>query len=182
MSNQLTLEWKECGGVKTQIIDDRHSSKNPGTFRLGRDPSKCDIVLSNPTVSGLHIEIFFNGKDNKFWVRCLRESNPPVVDQKLLISGEVPLEKNSVIYLGEMQLKVIEILLDSSIPPTVLVPPPVPVLPSLNSVTPTTPPNNNYGLECPSCRRISPYERLDLGCPWCGTSLAAAQSVVIPPS
>lgn len=182
MSNQLTLEWKEGGEVKTHIIDDRHSSKNPGTFRLGRDPSKCDIVLTNPTVSGLHIEIFFNGKDNKFWVRCLRESNPPVVDQKLLSSGEVPLDKGSLIYLGEMQLKVREILLESSIPPTVLVPPPVAVFPSLNSVPPTTPPKNNYGLQCPSCQRISPYQRLDLGCPWCGTSLAAAQSVVIPPS
>ncbi|MCT7951313.1 FHA domain-containing protein [Ancylothrix sp. C2] len=192
MGNQLTLEWKECGAVKFHVIDDRHSSKNPGTVRLGRDPNKCDIVLANPTVSGLHIEIFFNEQDNKFWLRNLRESNPPVVDQKRLISGEVPLDEDSVIYLGDLQLVVKTISVDCTIAPTILVPPPVPgISPSKSpqispqsspqiSVAATKPPSNNYGLECPCCHRVSPYERLDLGCPWCGTSLAAAHSVVMP--
>ena len=184
MSNQLTLEWKECGGVKSHVIDDRHSSKNTGTFRLGRDPNKCDIVLTNPTVSGLHIEIFFNGQDNKFWVRNLRESNPPVVDEKRLPVGEVPLDKDSVIYLGDLQLVVKAISVDYTIAPTILLSPPMSgISPEQSpeiSVPATKPPSNNYGLECPCCHRVSPYERLDLGCPWCGTSLAAAHSVVMP--
>jgi hypothetical protein len=39
-----------------------------------------------------------------------------------------------------------------------------------------------YGLECPKCHRVSPVENLQIGCPWCGTSLAAAASVLMVPN
>ena len=58
--NSLTLQWHDAGEEKTQIVYEQQPSKNPGTVRIGRDPKRCDIVLSHPTVSGLHVEIFFS--------------------------------------------------------------------------------------------------------------------------
>ncbi|PSB00727.1 FHA domain-containing protein [Merismopedia glauca] len=37
------------------------------------------------------------------------------------------------------------------------------------------------GLECPRCHKVSDYSHLDIGCPWCGTSLAAAVSILVTP-
>ncbi|MFM6005265.1 MAG: FHA domain-containing protein, partial [Sphaerospermopsis kisseleviana] len=34
-------------------------------------------------------------------------------------------------------------------------------------------------LDCPKCHKVSPTENLQIGCPWCGTSFAAAVSVLI---
>lgn len=57
--NALTLQWQDAGQDKTQQIYEQQPSKNYGTILIGRDPLRCDIVLSNPTVSGLHVEIYF---------------------------------------------------------------------------------------------------------------------------
>ncbi|MGC1248862.1 MAG: hypothetical protein WA865_21820, partial [Spirulinaceae cyanobacterium] len=87
------------------------------------------------------------------------------------------------IILGQLSLNVVQMIIDlpsNNIPQTVIVPPQVqpasqPVHnPALNT--------DNYGLECPHCRRISSYERIDFGCQWCGTSLAGAASVLVPKS
>ena len=156
MTNQLTLEWTEAGVRQNQTIQNGQPSKNQGTVRIGRDPSKCDIILSNPTVSGLHIEIFFNQELQEFEVRNLRPTNPPLVDGKRLVQGEAKLRCGSRLYLGELQLDVVE------------------------EKTPPTGPSR-YGLQCPKCRRTSPYAQLSAGCPWCGTSLAAAASVFLSP-
>jgi hypothetical protein len=170
--NEITLEWQETTQIRKEIICDRQVSKNPGTVRLGRDPLKCDVVLTHPTVSGLHVEIFFNQNCQCFQVRNLRQSNPPAVDGKILIQGEMSLSQGSTICLGQTEIKVVAVsLAGSSVPPTILMPP--------NSGTPG---NQVYGLQCPKCDRISPFEQLDLGCPWCGTSLAAASSVLISPN
>lgn len=172
MMNEITLEWQEISKVRKEIISDQQISKNPGTVRLGRDPVKSDIVLTHPTVSGLHIEIFFNSNGHCFQVRNLRQSNPPVVDGKILIQGEMSLAQGSTICLGQTEIKVVAVsLAGSSVPATILIPP--------NSGTTN---NQVYGLKCPKCDRISPFEQLDLGCPWCGTSLAAASSVLITPN
>lgn len=180
MNIAITLEWTEAGRVRLATISHPQPSKNPGTVRLGRDPARCDIVLAHPTVSGLHVEIFFNSQQNSFWVRNLRDSNPPFADNRRLTRGELPLNLGSILVLGEVKIKVAAVsLADPSLAPTVLLPPqPAPQPP----IAPTKPPDVTYGLECPHCGRISPYERLDLGCPWCGTSLAAAASVVMPAS
>ncbi|MFB2894277.1 FHA domain-containing protein [Aerosakkonemataceae cyanobacterium BLCC-F50] len=172
MMNEITLEWQETSQLRKAIIGAQQLSKHPGTVRLGRDPLQCDIVLTHPTVSGLHVEIFFNQNCNCFQVRNLRQSNPPMVDGKNLIQGEMSLSQGSTICLGQIEIKVVAVMLaGSSVPPTILMPP--------NSGTTN---NQVYGLKCPKCDRISPFEQLDLGCPWCGTSLAAASSVLITPN
>jgi hypothetical protein len=70
----------EQGKIQAQTIHANQPSKNPGTVRIGRDPLVCDIVLSEPTVSGLHVEVFFKAQDKHFYLRSLQQSNPPVVD------------------------------------------------------------------------------------------------------
>ncbi|BAY07396.1 FHA domain-containing protein [Calothrix sp. NIES-2098] len=196
--NALTLQWHDAGQEKTQNIYEQQPSKNPGTVRIGRDPLRCDIVVTNPTVSGLHVEIFFHPQQQNFYIRNLRSQNPPLVDRQQLVQGELPLREGSVIQLGQMEVKVTAISINS-IPPTILTPP----TPAIASTHPTRPPINQqpqvqirhhqhsptppvppgvYGLECPKCHKVSPSENLQVGCPWCGTSLAAAVSVLVAPN
>lgn len=176
MTNQLTLVWTEAGVPQTHTIKNGQPSKNPGTVRLGRDPGKCDIVLSHPSVSGLHVEIFFNQELQEYVVRNLRESNPPLVDGKILARGEAKLTSGSHIHLGQVQIDVVNVTeVAVTAPQTVLLfGPPAP-----GNSGPTGP--SKYGLQCPKCSRISPYAHLSAGCPWCGTSLAAAVSVMLSP-
>lgn len=215
--NALTLQWFDAGQNRTQQIYEQQPSKNPGTIRIGRDPFQCDIVLTNPTVSGLHVEIFFNSQQQSFYIRNLRSQNPPLVDGQQLPQGEKPLNQGSVFYLGQVQLQVTAVNINT-IPPTVINPPqphqnrqvtpprqqqppihknrqvtaPIPQQPPIHknhAVTPHSPLHNhpptpalgNYGLECPKCHKVSPIENLQIGCHWCGTSLAAAVSVLVAP-
>ncbi len=176
MTNQLTLKWTEAGVAQTQTIQNGQPSKNPGTVRIGRDPTKCDLLLSHPSVSGLHVEIFFNHELQEFRVRNLRQSNLPMVDGKILASTEAKLSEGSRINLGQVQLEVVSVSAAVvAAPQTVLLSGP----PTPGYSPPTTP--SKYGLQCPKCSRISPYAQLDAGCAWCGTSLAAAASVVLSP-
>ncbi|BAU06306.1 peptide-binding protein [Fischerella major NIES-592] len=123
--NALTLQWQDAGQIKIQKIHEKQPSKNPGTIRIGRDPVRCDIVLSHPTVSGLHVEIFFNAQQQRFLMKNLREQNPPLVDGQKLVQGEIPLREGSIIYLGQQLLKVTEVSVPggSTVPPTILTPP-----------------------------------------------------------
>ncbi|PMB44069.1 peptide-binding protein [Fischerella thermalis CCMEE 5330] len=123
--NALTLQWQDAGQIKIQKIHEKQPSKNPGTIRIGRDPVRCDIVLSHPTVSGLHVEIFFNAQQQRFLMKNLREKNPPLVDGQKLVQGEIPLREGSIIYLGQQLLKVTEVSVPggSTVPPTILTPP-----------------------------------------------------------
>ncbi|PLZ90779.1 FHA domain-containing protein [Fischerella thermalis] len=123
--NVLTLQWQDAGQIKIQKIHEKQPSKNPGTIRIGRDPVRCDIVLSHPTVSGLHVEIFFNAQQQRFLMKNLREQNPPLVDGQKLVQGEIPLREGSIIYLGQQLLKVTEVSVPggSTVPPTILTPP-----------------------------------------------------------
>ena len=176
MTNQLTLAWTEAGVRQTLTIQNGQPSKNPGTVRLGRDPAKCDIVFSHPSVSGLQVEIFFNQELQEYAVRNLRESNPPLVDGKILARGEAKLSPGSRIHLGQVQIEVVKVTeVEVAAPQTVLLSGP----PARVNSGPTGP--SKYGLQCPKCTRISPYAQLNSGCPWCGTSLAAAASVMLSP-
>ena len=188
--NSLTLQWHDAGEEKTQIIYEQQPSKNPGTVRIGRDPKRCDVVLSHPTVSGLHVEIFFNSQQKQFYIRTLREKNPPLVDGKQLVRGDALLNEASILCLGQMQLKVISINIPqiNSFPATILKPPlpgqnSQPVTPAVPSKPASTAPsyNGSYGLQCPNCHKVSSIEHIQVGCPWCGTSLAAAVSVLVSP-
>lgn len=175
--NEITLEWTEAGQIRIETIRERQPSQYPGIVRLGRDPWRCDIVLSDPTVSGLHAEIFFNTQQQYFALRNLRQTNPPVVDGRQLIHGEAFLSTGSIICLGQVELIVVAVSIyqpSQGIAPTILMPPQ-----PLAVVNPPPPALESYGLQCPSCGRVSPYERLDWGCQWCGTSLAAAASILI---
>ncbi len=175
---ELTLAWTEQHQHKSQTIVDQQQSKHPGTVRIGRDPARCDIVLTDPTVSGLHIEIFFNFQQQNFYLRNLRSTNPAVVDGKVVTTGEVSLRQGSTIYLGQLALTVITInSVNLGVPATIVIPP----QPSHSINQSHLPITKDYGLCCPNskCGKTSPYIRLELGCPWCGTSLAAAASVLI---
>ncbi len=195
--HELTLTWAENNNRKNHTIYDQQPSKNPVTVRIGRDPARCDIVLNDPTltVSGLHVEIFFNPQQHSFYLRSLRSTNPPIVDGQTITQGEVPLKQGSTINLGKMTLTVVAVYLSKiGVPATIVLPSsvtqvvnPAPAPPQIPQPLPvavnqspaqTTP---SYGLRCSNskCGKTSPYSRLALGCPWCGTSLAAAGSVLI---
>lgn len=173
----LTLEWQEASQLRQETIRHQQPSRYLGSVRLGRDPARCDIVLSDPTVSGLHVEIFFNPSTHAFSLRNLRLTNPPLIDGRQLTQGEAPLNQGTIIFLGQVALKVTGVALaapNNGIPPTILVSPQ-----ALVAVNQPNPNVVSYGLQCPNCRRISSYERIDLGCHWCGISLAAAASVLM---
>ncbi|MBD2130351.1 protein kinase [Microcoleus sp. FACHB-1] len=106
---ELLLRWVEQGRIQAQTIHANQTTKNPGTVRIGRDPLVCDIVLSEPTVSGLHVEIFFNAQEQHFYLRSLQQSNPPVVDGQPLPTGEVVLHQGSRLQLGQIRLSVLAI-------------------------------------------------------------------------
>jgi hypothetical protein len=175
--NALTLQWHDAGQEITRKIYEQQPTKNPGTVRIGRDPARCDIIISNPTVSGLHIEIYFYPEMLGFFIRNLRSQNPPLVDGQQLIQGEMLLKQGSIICLGQMELKVIAVDI-IGIPATIFAPPQPPV-----AQYPPTPPIKQavYAIECPKCHRVSPYEHQHLPCRWCGTSLAAGMSVLVEP-
>lgn len=83
-------------------------------IRVGRDPQYCDLVLAEPTVSRTHIEIFFKPNWQRFYVRNLQPKNPPLVNGGLLIEGEAALSVDSVIQLGQLELKLTHIQLIGS--------------------------------------------------------------------
>jgi hypothetical protein len=122
--HELILAWTEAGVLKSQKIQEQQPSKHPGTVRIGRDPTQCDIIITHPTVSGLHIEIFFNQTAQSFYLRNLRPINPPLVDQQSIIEGEISLREGSSICLGQVELKVIAITgTEKTILPTIITPP-----------------------------------------------------------
>ncbi|OCR02823.1 peptide-binding protein [Oscillatoriales cyanobacterium USR001] len=177
MTPSLTLQWIEAGQEKNQTIQGMEANKNPGTLRIGRDRTRCDLVLSDLTVSGLHIEIFFNDRIQLFYIRNLRDTNPPLINGKILHQGEIVLNSGTQIQLGQVEIKVIQVsITPSGIPPTILLPPQTNKPLGRLTTGPT-----EYGLKCPKCLHISNYSQLNIGCSWCGTSLAAAISVILPP-
>jgi hypothetical protein len=111
------------------------------------------------------VVIYFDPQKHSFWMRNMRESNPPIVDGQRLLSGEVEVKTNSAIALGQQILQITNIEID---------------LPSQAPISSN--PDHVYGLQCPNlkCAKISPYERITLVCPWCGTSLAGAASSILP--
>jgi ssDNA-binding Zn-finger/Zn-ribbon topoisomerase 1 len=178
---EITLAWTEGEQAETKTLHPWQASKQPGAIRIGRDPERCDWVLSHPTVSGLHVEIIFQPEQHQFYLRNLRAQNPPFVDGFLLEQGELVLQVGSKIRLGQLELHVTAI---APIKTIVLLSPQLPALiPTLSGpLVPTAPPaRSTYGLQCPKCHQTSPYEHLQSGCPWCGTFLAAAASVILSP-
>jgi hypothetical protein len=171
--SELTLTWSENGQFHQHTLTETQSSKHFASYRLGRDPAQCDLVLHDLSVSALHVEIVLNSPPQQTIIRNLRASNPPLVDGIQLTIGEAPLYQGSRINLGRVELTVAHLIL-GNIHLAQSSPPPA---------HPTA--NREYGLSCPNpnCGKISAYNTaiLQQGCPWCGFSLAAANSVVILP-
>lgn len=107
--HELTLEWVQDEEIKMRKILEHQHSKNPGRIRIGRDPEQCDIVLLEPTISGLHVEIFFHPQKQNFYLRNLRQQNPPILDGQLLLAGEMPLTTGSSLRLGHQVFTVSDI-------------------------------------------------------------------------
>ena len=106
---ELTLEWEQDEEIKIRKILEHQHSKNPGRIRIGRDPEQCDIVLLDPTISGLHVEIFFHPQKQKFYLRNLRQQNPPILDGQLLLAGEMALSAGSNLRLGQQVFTISDI-------------------------------------------------------------------------
>ncbi len=144
--HELTLEWLEAGQLRTYTIYENQPSKNPGTIRIGRDPQICDIVVTDPTVSGLQVEVFFNPQQQLFYVRNLRQSNPAIVNGQSLSVGEVTISQGSNLRLGQLDLRVTSVAVQQYpsgyTPPTPL-PKPIPsrpIDPTLHPSSPSPPP------------------------------------------
>ncbi|MDE5076189.1 MAG: FHA domain-containing protein [Trichodesmium sp. St5_bin2_1] len=191
--NEIIISWQEKELTKTKTIRELQPSKNPGTVRLGREPSNCDIIFDDPSISRVHVEIFYNNQYDKFYLRNLKSNNPPIVDNELVVKpAEVVLNNNSVICLGQTKIKVIYNTNNILTAPTILQPT------NSDNGTVLSPPDTsqlqgsitqrrrsmvgaNY-LVCPNpnCRKLVSIERLNIGCSWCGTSLADAGSIILP--
>jgi chaperone protein DnaK len=182
--NQLTLEWQEAGQVRNTTLREQQPSKNPGTIRIGRDPAQCDIVFSDLTVSGLHVEILFNQQQQQFYVRNLRSSNPPIVDGQPLPTGEVPLFQGSNLQLGQITIKVKNITLapDGSVAPTKLgtATKPTEVATSYQSsaATPVAPTENPPVNNKPDNYATSKKTQIKLDCRVLGIDLGTTKSLV----
>ena len=108
---------------------------------------QCDIVIPHATVSRQHLEIFL--QDNRFHLRNLSHTNPVIFENGAVVAkgGTAVLHAGETFLLGKMPLTVMSI--DES--PLVL------------------------KLQCPNCGRI--VDAFFADCPWCGASLAAAQTI-----
>jgi len=154
MGQELHLTWLEGGIQRSQkVSSDRQVQR---AIKVGRDPLRAEIVINNPTVSGLHVAIYYDPVTEQFLVNNLRETNPPLINGKRLNQEPVPLSHNSRLQLGQVAVTV--------------------------HIHQTVPHDAEYGLQCPNprCGKVSAYDSLKLVCPWCGTSLASAQSMLIP--
>lgn len=244
--NRLVLEWVENNaGIsqnRRETFTDTNPTRNPGTFRIGRDPQQCDLLINNNTVSRLHVEIYCDSQQQSFFLRNLAPNNVPVVNGQRVERQQVPLTPGSIISLGQVTFNVTDVFIEPQIERTLVVEPQiqpqrVPSRPGVGSAHPAAqqwggnqqpgqyypphpvaqpyqPPHNPYhpqhqhlyeqhqhhpqhqnayqtpqppqpqgvpGLECPRCHKVSDYSHLDIGCPWCGTSLGAAVSILVPP-
>lgn len=120
---RLTLEWQEDTRNCSQTLSAQDQTKQAGAIRIGRDRERCDVVLQHPdrnierTVSGLHLELFWNEAEQRIYVRNLTRDrippNPALVDGQTVIDQELPIAENSNIKLGKMTVRVKVLELES---------------------------------------------------------------------
>ncbi|NJK29622.1 MAG: FHA domain-containing protein [Acaryochloris sp. SU_5_25] len=118
---ELILEWVEEGRSRSERIQPNQPSKNSGTTRLGRDPQRCDIVFTDNSVSGIQAEIFYHAGYQAFYLRSLRDTNPPIVNGQPITTGEVPLSSGNTITLGRIVLNA-RVSTSGGLPPTEISP------------------------------------------------------------
>lgn len=153
--HRLVLEWVEEGRDRSQAFS--FNSTGEQSIRIGRDDRQCNLVIKDATltVSGLHVEIFFNSRSQNFCLRNLTKNrqrpNPAWVNGQKIVEQEADLNPGATIQLGKVKLRA-----------NIMAPQPKPI----------------YGLKCHICNRVSPRADLSLVCRWCGTSLVAAVTEV----
>ncbi|NJK41759.1 MAG: FHA domain-containing protein [Acaryochloridaceae cyanobacterium SU_2_1] len=160
---ELVLEWMEAGASRSQRIQPNQPSKSPGTVRLGRDAQRCDIVFTDSSVSGLQAEILYNAANQSFYLRSLRDSNPPLLNGQPITGTEVPLGSASTISLGRLVLNAKTIVspgavpptevnsLGNNVPPTVVAPQPqYGAIPSPPAYSPPAPPPPGFSTPSPA--------------------------------
>jgi hypothetical protein len=101
----LTLTWYEHGRKQTHTITSESKNGHPNRVTLGRDPSRCDLVFVDRTVSGLNAEIYFDDSTGDFWLRNLRPINSPFINNQKVISSAC-LEAGVTLYLGKVAITV----------------------------------------------------------------------------
>lgn len=115
---ELTLEWVEGGVSRSERIQPNQPSQNPGTVRIGRDSQRCDIVLTDSSVSGLQAEVYYQAASQSFYLRSLRDTNPPIINGQPITTGEALLGHASTLTLGRVVLNVKVNPLPVGLPPT----------------------------------------------------------------
>lgn len=159
--HKIVLEWVEEGRNRSQTFSFDRPNEPP--IRIGRDESQCDVIIKDPskTVSGLHVEIFFDVAKHTFYLRNVTKNrekpNPARVNGLKVVAEDVALKYRSTIQLGKVMLTA-----------------------NVTSDAPEDAPV--HGLKCHVCGHISPQASLSLVCQWCGTSLASAPTAVYFPN
>jgi eukaryotic-like serine/threonine-protein kinase len=150
---ELTLEWMEAGQTQRRVIRPNQPSRSPGVMRIGRDPAQCDIVLTDVTVSGLHVEVLFDPQQERFVVRNLRQNNLPLVDGQALTDDTCGLIQGTMLRLGQTDLRVASLEMQQyptgRVPP-VDAPPPIPSQPQPVAETVQLPPQESLSQESSS--------------------------------
>jgi predicted component of type VI protein secretion system len=73
--------------------------------RAGRDEGKCVVLLTDPSVSGVHASLKIEG--GRFWVRDERSNNGTFVDDNRLAAGAwTALESGSRLRFGPVLFSV----------------------------------------------------------------------------
>lgn len=158
--HKIALEWVEEGRNRSQAFS--FDKPNEPPIRIGRDESQCDVIVKDPakTVSGLHVEIFFDVAKHTFYLRNLTKNrdkpNPAWVNGQKVVAEDTALKHRATIQLGKMTLTA-----------------------KVTSDAPEDAPA--HGLKCHVCGHVSPQASLSLVCQWCGTSLASAPTAVYFP-
>lgn len=159
--HKIVLEWVEEGRNRSQTFSFDRPNEPP--IRIGRDESQCDVIIKDPskTVSGLHVEIFFDIAKRTFYLRNITRNrekpNPARVNGQKVVAEDVALKYQSTIQLGKVTLTA-----------------------NVTSDAPEDAPV--HGLQCHVCGHVSPQASLSLVCQWCGTSLASAPTAVYFPN
>ncbi|MBW4662990.1 MAG: FHA domain-containing protein [Chroococcus sp. CMT-3BRIN-NPC107] len=158
--HKIALEWVEEGRNRSQAFTFDKPNEQP--IRIGRDERQCDVIIKDlaKTVSGLHVEIFFDTAKYTFYLRNLTKNrdkpNPAWVNGQKVVEEDTALKHRAIIQLGKMTLTA-----------------------NVTSDMPEDTPVN--GLKCHVCGHVSPQSSLSLVCQWCGTSLASAPTAVYFP-
>ncbi len=158
--HKIALEWVEEGRNRSQAFSFEKPKEPP--IRIGRDESQCDVIVKDPskTVSGLHVEIFFDVAKHTFYLRNLTKNrdkpNPAWVNGQKVVEADAVLKHRATIQLGKVTLTA-----------------------NVTSDAPEDAPV--HGLKCHVCGHVSPQASLSLVCQWCGTSLASAPTAVYFP-